>query len=87
MDVLVLRDGSGGVVTDFYAGHTPAPHRLLVRVSPQGWRVSRNGIELATGPETGPQGLQLAWKAAGIATAETGWGPGVGFPPETGAES
>ncbi len=57
-------------MTDFFAGTTPAPHRLLVRVSPQGWRVSRNGIELAAGPETGPQGLQLAWKAAGLATAQ-----------------
>ncbi len=73
-------------MNDFFAGTTPAPHRLLVRVSPAGWRVSRNGIELDAGPETGPQGLQLAWVAAGLATAQTGWGPGVGFPPE-GAES
>ncbi len=59
-------------MTDFFAGTTPAPHRLLVRVSPAGWRVSRNGIDLDAGPETGPQGLQLAWKAAGLATTVQG---------------
>ncbi len=44
--------------------HVTIIHGLRIRVSPEGWRVSRKGAELATGPETGKAGLALAFSAA-----------------------
>ena len=47
-------------MTDFAAG---VVHGLLVVVSPEGWRVRRKGTVLASGNETGAEGLRQAWSA------------------------
>lgn len=48
-------------MTDF---HVTIIHGLRIRVSPEGWKVSRRGAELGSGPETGAKGLTLAFLAA-----------------------